>query len=472
MPAPDLQSWLAARTTCPRLWQAGEVCVDAPGVLDWLHRSSSWRDSFRGKSLAISGSTNLFHMLALVALDGNAGSILLLPPGLAQNVSAEFMAKAGAVDVIAENSSASALNESTGTREHQLPPFVSAQGLGPNETGRLESNEPSIQTRWLLPTSGTTGVPKLVPHTLESLTRTTKRDVTRGAELRWGLLYELTRFAGLQVFLQALAGGSVLLVPPPGSPLPEQVRFLAHHKCNALSATPTLWRKLMMDANISQLPLRHITLGGEIADDRVLSGLKGRFPEAAIRHIYASTEAGVGFTVSDGRAGFPAAFLAEPPPGLALRIREPEGMLLMRPAGATPAGYADRDDRIQDEDGWIETGDLVSLEGDRVLFLGRASGAINVGGAKVHPDEVETCLRQLPWVAEALVRGRKNPFSGNVVEAILVPAPDRLDGRAPADRAQEAREHCRRHLEPFKIPAVVHIQATLPTTTTGKLERA
>ncbi len=70
---------------------------------------------------------------------------------------------------------------------------------------------------------GTTSTPKLVAHTLQSLTRPTKRDLSRGAELRWGLLYDLTRFAGLQVYLQALAGGSLLLLPTAGALVPQHM---------------------------------------------------------------------------------------------------------------------------------------------------------------------------------------------------------------------------------------------------------
>lgn len=52
-------------------------------------------------------------------------------------------------------------------------------------------------------------------------------------------------------------------------------------------------------------PLKTITLGGEIATQAILDTLKNTFPDAKLRHIYATTEAGVVFTVKDGIAGFP-----------------------------------------------------------------------------------------------------------------------------------------------------------------------
>ncbi len=42
-----------------------------------------------------------------------------------------------------------------------------------------------------------------------------------------------------------------------------------------------------------------------------------------------------------------------------------------------------------DEDGFVDSGDIVELRGDRYYFVGRRGGIINVGGLKVHPEEVE-----------------------------------------------------------------------------------
>ena len=50
-------------------------------------------------------------------------------------------------------------------------------------------------------------------------------------------------------------------------------------------------------------------LSGEIADASIIDGLKEFFPGARVAHAYASTEAGVGFAVNDGREGFPSSLL-------------------------------------------------------------------------------------------------------------------------------------------------------------------
>ena len=79
-----------------------------------------------------------------------------------------------------------------------------------------------------------------------------------------------------------------------------------------LTGTPSHWRRALMSPANSQIAPRYVRLSGEIADQAVLDSLKARFPDAAIGHAYASTEAGVGFEVTDGLEGFPASFIGRP----------------------------------------------------------------------------------------------------------------------------------------------------------------
>ena len=67
-------------------------------------------------------------------------------------------------------------------KEKNLPPvFHDLETL----INTFSSKKSPKETRWILTTSGTTGKPKLVSHTLSSLTRTTKTDLERGSNIRW-----------------------------------------------------------------------------------------------------------------------------------------------------------------------------------------------------------------------------------------------------------------------------------------------
>lgn len=314
----------------------------------------------------------------------------------------------------------------------------------------------AVGTHWVLYTSGTTGAPTPVSHTLASLDRTVVRGTGLASAPVWGLLYDPNRMAGIQVILQSMMSGARLVAPTLSRPLHERVGTLVAGGVDALSATPTLWRRILQLPNSTELTLRQITLGGEIADQPVLDALRHRYPSARIVHVFASTETGAAFSVRDGRAGFPVSYLAEPPRGIALEIRD--GILHVHSPGASVAG----------PDGFASTGDIVEVVGDRVMFRGRASGVVNVGGTNVWPEEVEQLLRSHPAVSDAVVSSTPNPLAGNLLVARIVAAPD-------AERAglgKALRAFVREHAPSTHVPATVKVVDELETSAAGKVVRA
>ena len=127
-----------------------------------------------------------------------------------------------------------------------------------------------------------------------------------------------------------------------------------------------------------------------------------------------------------------------------------------------------------DADGFIDTGDIVELRGDRYYFVGRRGGIINVGGLKVHPEEVEAVINRHPDVRMSLVRSRKNPITGAIVVADVVLRAE-PEGPGVADRTQELKREilraCRDELAEHKVPASIKFVSALEVAATGKLVR-
>ncbi|WP_260674171.1 AMP-binding protein [Comamonas aquatica] len=321
-----------------------------------------------------------------------------------------------------------------------------------------------VATRWILTTSGTTGTPKIVSHDFASLART----VSKKNKYIWGLLYDPSKFAGIQVVLQAWLSGAKIIVPSPNESFERKVEFLVKNNCTALSATPSLWRKILMTKAGGNLNLEQITIGGEVVDDQLLNVLKNKFPSSRIVHIYASTEAGVGFAVNDGKAGFPSAWLREGYRDLKLSVSD-EGKLLIFNLMRSQK-YIGTDEEIAVQDGWIDTGDLVEIIGERVFFRGRLNGSINVGGNKVSPEEVEEAIREVPGILQVVVRGRKNSITGELVEALVVidkdMGTDDFFKRAIKDKCKKIFNNAT-----HKIPAFILITKDLNTNPSGKVVR-
>ena len=113
----------------------------------------------------------------------------------------------------------------------------------------------------------------------------------------------------------------------------------------------------------------------------MLDGLSRAFPEAAIGHAYASTETGVGFAVNDGLEGFPASMLGQSRDGVEMKVED--GSLRIRSTRTAHACVGRTATALTDGDGFVDTGDMVELRGDRYRFVGRRDGIVNIGGCNI-----------------------------------------------------------------------------------------
>jgi acyl-coenzyme A synthetase/AMP-(fatty) acid ligase len=318
-------------------------------------------------------------------------------------------------------------------------------------------------------TSGTSGAPKIVSHTLEGLTGAIVADVgaARSNAAVWATFYDIRRYGGLQIFLRAIIGGGSMVLSSAGEALADHVARLQARGVTHISGTPSHWRKLLMSGSVAGFTPRYVRLSGEIADQAVLDGLHAAFPDASIGHAYASTEAGVGFAVNDGREGFPASLL-----GLrdGVEMKVEDGSLRIRSTRAAHAYIGHSVAALTDAEGFVDTGDMVEMRGDRYYFVGRRGGIINIGGLKVHPEEIESVINRQPEVRMSRAKSRRSPITGSVVVADVILA----DGEDPA-RSDEIRARiladCKASLAPHKVPAVIKFVSSLDITAAGKLAR-
>jgi acyl-CoA synthetase (AMP-forming)/AMP-acid ligase II len=317
-------------------------------------------------------------------------------------------------------------------------------------------------------TSGSEGQPKAVRHTWSSLARPV-RVGSQAERPRWLLTYRPHLYAGLQVVLQCLLNLGTLVVPQPRGDAQGVALLAADAGVQYASATPSYWRWLLTfadSATLSRIPLVQVTLGGEVVSQQILDSLERRFPAARRVHIYATTELGRCFSVTDSRAGFPASFLDRPSPdGVEMRIDE--GELLVRSANAME-GYDECAPGSEERSGWFRTGDLVERHDDRVLFNGRKSEIINVGGNKVHPLEVERIIRAIPGVADTRVFGSRSSIAGQIVACEVVVA----EGFDPDAVSELVNRQCLAALATHQRPRLVTVVDRIILTEAGKAVRS
>ena len=408
-----------------------------------------------GRSVLIATAGQLASALALIELDGVARRLIVLPPDVDAAHIGTLMADADVDAVVVDGDGPEACFD------------VSLRVACTPRIAPIEQHPPArMNTEWLLLTSGTTGVPKMVAHSLKSLTAAIAPQ--KSEAVVWGTFYDIRRYGGLQIFLRAVIGNASLILSSGGEPAADHLLRLARRGVTHLTGTPSHWRRALMSPDIGEIAPRYARLSGEIADQAILDNLRAAFPQAAIGHAYATTEAGVGFAVNDGLAGFPAAYLDAIHDGVEIKIVEDS--LRIRSPG-TAARYIARSLPLRDSDGFVDTGDMVERRADRYFFVGRKGGIINIGGLKVHPEEVEAVINRHPQVRMSLVRPKRSPFTGAIVIADVVLKSACEGAEDEAEVKDDILRLCRGALPRHKVPAAISFVPALAVAATGKLVR-
>ena len=355
--------------------------------------------------------------------------------------------------------------------------------------GSPEGRESGRTATFLVPTSGTTGAPKLVRLGLTAV------EASAGAwsailppATGWMLSLGLAHVAGLGIVARAALAGVPVVVP--AGPGTDAI-------LNALSAAAAgdapvshlslvaVQLERLLDATPEGPPagIRAVLLGGgPIPASLVVRARRSGWP---VIPSYGMTE------TASGVVAMPLAEVAHAP-GLAGR---PLPGVELRIAGRSIAGdRADDEDDAGDgsgeielrgamlfdgydgdaaasaaaitRDGWLRTGDLGRLDADgRLEVLDRLDDVVVTGGEKVAPAQVEAVLLDHPAVAEAAVVGVPDATWGAVPVAAVVPRAD-VDADGPT-----LRTFVRERLAAFRVPARIAFVAGLPRRDGGKLRR-
>jgi acyl-coenzyme A synthetase/AMP-(fatty) acid ligase len=413
--------------------------------------------TLREQSVLVSPHEQMTAALALLALDGVARRIVLCPPDLKNEYLSYILATAEVGAIVSDH----------GPDNADLPATVRYIACRPEDLTPVPAGENRLVTEWILFTSGTTGKPKMVVHTLDTLAGPVERILALGAGAIWSTYYDIRRYGGLQILLRALlGGGSIVLSNPHESPAEYLVRVAANGVTH-ITGTPSHWRRALMSPAARDISPRYARMSGEVADQAIIDKLHTFYPDATVAHAFASTEAGLAFDVDDGKAGFPAHLVSDNGPVAAIRIQD--GSMRIRSNRTALRYLGDNMPDLIDAEGFVDTSDMIEWRGDRCYFAGRREGIINVGGLKVHPEEVEAIINQHPDVQMSLVRSRANPITGAIVVAEIVRKPG-SDGD-PNEFRKAILALCRDALPAHKVPANIRVVAALDVGVSGKLAR-
>ena len=300
-------------------------------------------------------------------------------------------------------------------------------------------------------TSGTTGQPKKVVHSIATLTRSVRLGDRYKGQI-WAYAYNPTHMAGLQVFFQAFENQNTL-VNVFNQPREFVYQQIQEKGITHISATPTFYRLLLPFEHAYESVIR-VTLGGEKSDQHLYDSIMKLFPNAKINNVYASTEAGSLFAAKGDCFQIPEAIKDK------FKVVDDELLIHKSLLGSS--------DSFKFTDDYYHSGDLIEWVDEAqglFRFKSRKNELINVGGYKVNPGEVEAAIQDIEGVRQAMVYGKSNSILGNVLcaDVVLEPGFEMTE--------LDIKKVLGSQLQDFKVPRRIKFVEEVSLTRTGKMKR-
>jgi amino acid adenylation domain-containing protein/non-ribosomal peptide synthase protein (TIGR01720 family) len=348
---------------------------------------------------------------------------------------------------------------------------------------------------YVIYTSGTTGKPKgsLITHrNVARLFPATEHWYGFNERETWTLFHSCAfDFSVWEIWGALLYGGRVVVVPFLVSRSPESFyELLAREKVTVLNQTPSAFRQLIQAEEAvgqKELPLRYVIFGGEALEMQSLRPWFERHGDAEpqLVNMYGITETTVHVTYralskDDLNSG---SVIGVPIPDLQIFILDANGQMTpigvpgeMHVGGAGLArGYLRRPelteqrfiaDRVTGREGarLYRTGDLARfLPGRDIEYLGRIDHQVKIRGFRIELGEIESVLLQHAAVRAAVVMAREDEPGVKRLAVYVVAA-------QPAPDVSELREHLKKKVPDYMVPAAFVFLEKLPLTASGKVD--
>ncbi|HMP28574.1 MAG TPA: AMP-binding protein [Saprospiraceae bacterium] len=293
--------------------------------------------------------------------------------------------------------------------------------------------------------SGSEGPPKLIFQPISRLLLSV-RFSSEYQSTRWGLTYHPAHSAGIQLILQVVCNLSTIVYLRDLKGLKLKT-FIHSVSLDYLAATPTFYR-MLAPYDFELRSIKSVTINGERSTQKLISDLRLIFPNAKIRNIYGSTEAGPLMSSESEVFIIPSRLLDK------VKVIENE-LFFHKSIVSTSVGIVE----------WYASGDIVEVLKEDPLtikILSRKSRIINVGGHNVNPQQIEELILQMPEVVDVRVYGRKN----NITDYLIVAEVLKVFGSDLSEK--QIMTWVKQHFPLYKVPRIIKFVETIEVGRTGK----
>lgn len=344
-------------------------------------------------------------------------------------------------------------------------------GLNPNDLA------------YLISTSGSTGLPKLVSIEWNSVLNLKQGMIERIGWSKEERVIQLARCSFdaqiSEIYVTMLLGGTVVMPHEFWNySLKDFLTLLEHKGVTSIFMVPSLVSSLVKSSKTQVDSIRSAIIGGEPVYQDAIDGLKKLFPNANIYVAYGPTETCVFASflpLQDYSLHSKWYPIGTPLPNCEFCLLDEQkeeatsGELYITGPGVMNGYYNDpvRSEQVlisYKDKIWYKTGDLVEKDVEGIYhFIGRCDFQVKFNGQRLELGEIESVLKILPEIEQVVVVKRMV----NERECLVA----YIQSESQILTILDCRSVCQKHLPIYMVPMHYHITTSLPQTTSGKIDR-
>lgn len=394
----------------------------------------------------------------------------IIPPNISENNLHDQIVSTNPKSIVFSNELSSKLSIIDNPKIEQIE--YSEIESNSKDTRRANSSDYA----YLIYTSGTTSRAKGVPITHQNSVFTTNNIVNT---LNYAnsdidtLPLPLSHSFGLGCLHTSLFVGSTLILHKNMTNLSEIFESMNEYCATTFAAVPTTLTKLIKN-NLSDVKtifknLRLIMTNSTSIPSSTVKEYKKILEHGIIATYYGLTEASRStFMIFDDEKKFNSVGI--PPEKIKIKINnkthlEPGEIWIKGPNVINKYWNNEEADKNL-ENNWLHTGDLGKIDENGYLYLlGRLDDVINIGGEKLLPQDVESVVKVLSDVEEAVAIPMKHETFGSTVKLLI-----KKTNNSKITKT-EILSHCIKNLERYKVPTKIEFVDDFPKTSYGKIKR-
>jgi len=259
--------------------------------------------------------------------------------------------------------------------------------------------------------------------------------------------------------------------------------YIMNEGCTVLNAVPTMFN-FLLNNDLSAYDLTTMSKGfiaGSCCSEELLLRIRDELGIETIANLYGQTEAiGITQMAAEDSLHHRITTIGRPLPGVDVKVIDiatgnklpvgEKGELCVKTIYLMQGYYNNQEatNKAIDIDGWLHTGDLVSIDNEGFITIeGRIKDIIIRGGENISAVEIENALKRHPGILEAAIIGVPDKLLGEEICAVLI---KNTTYTAPLNK-ETILTYASGELAKFKLPKYIFFTDSLPITSSGKIRK-